>query len=231
MYWLKDLHIIWTATIHGENATIIIHVSIISANCRYHLKKLIQEQPNILTHKNQIKTIMESANNIYLVSDGGQEYDSGSYGAIMTADQMEIAKTKGKTPDAPELHSSFRSEAYGILAALTLLRCIQDRWYIKFNDGHNFLVYCDNESLIKRITKHRRHKLTVKEYYLPDIDVEMQILHALQNFQENDIQITFYHIKGHQDRNTPIDKLSFAATLNIQADHLAAKARSRKDRN
>ncbi|KAG7358729.1 hypothetical protein IV203_015318 [Nitzschia inconspicua] len=34
-------------------------------------------------------------------------------------------------------------------------------------------------------------------------------------------QITFHHIKGHQDRQVAVDKLSWSAKLNVQADKLA----------
>jgi hypothetical protein len=64
----------------------------------------------------------------------------------------------------------------------------------------------------------------MKEYYKSDMDIGLQILAQLQVAELNSMLISIFHIKGHQDKNTKVEKLSRPAQLNVKADELATEA-------
>lgn len=56
----------------------------------------------------------------FLAKTRGLKDDDGLYGSVLVQGNRIIATTKGKTPPASEMHSSHRSEFYGMLAGLVL---------------------------------------------------------------------------------------------------------------
>ena len=52
-----------------------------------------------------------------------------------------------------------------------------------------------------------------------EIDAELPIHAAIDNLA---IQPTFFHVKGHQDDNTPIEDLPWTAQLNIRCNQIAS---------
>ena len=80
--------------------------------------------------------------------------------------------------------------------------------------------YCaDNLELIKRQQAHAHYTLPYSNTTLgAEFDLTEQIFLTQQQYK---IQATFEHVKGHQDTNTPLHKLSIQAKLNVEADALA----------
>lgn len=112
---------------------------------------------------------------MYIVSDGSLKDNNGGYGAIIGTLDSILATTKGRTPAAPGMNSSYRTEAYEMLAWLTMLEGLLATSKVILPELRTIHVYSDNEALVQVITKHSRQQLTVKNYYTPDIDLELQI--------------------------------------------------------
>jgi hypothetical protein len=70
-------------------------------------------------------------------------------------------------------------------------------FYVTRNPSLTFKLYCDSESLLKRITASRALKRTLPRRFLySEVGVEMQILSALQSLVT---PVSFEHVEGHQD--------------------------------
>ncbi|KAG7357289.1 hypothetical protein IV203_001977 [Nitzschia inconspicua] len=61
----------------------------------------------------------------------------------------------------------------------------------------------------------------LREYYDLTLAPSWDVLQAVVRLAKILPQITFYHIKGHQDRQVALDTLSWPTKLNVQADKLA----------
>lgn len=123
-------------------------------------------------------------------------------------------------PTAPGMNSSYCTEAYGMLAGMTLLEGHLRVSNVKFTKMRTVLSYSNNEALVKIVNKLHRQQLTVRNYYTPDIDLELQILDMLKKLETHNILIIVQHICGHQDKHTVFSKVTCPAQLNV-ADELA----------
>ena len=115
--------------------------------------------------------------------------------------------------------SSFRAEAYGVLAALRLLYHLSKFTGIKLNQRVRHWI--DNAGLVKRI----RNMLTFSQQFpnatlAPDWDVMAEIQYSIRS--PPDTQYTAHWIKSHQDNNTSYENLTLAAQMNCDADMLAS---------
>jgi hypothetical protein len=80
-------------------------------------------------------------------------------------------------------------------------------------------MICDNEGLITRLQEAIQYTSTFPNDTLkPDWDLTNAIVSTLQATQ---LQTTFQHIKGHQDKHVEYEYLSLEAQLNCDADHEA----------
>lgn len=111
-----------------------------------------------------LQDLMNNKVQMIMATDGGKKDDSGMFAAIFAMGRTVIAKTYGKTPDAPEIHSSYRSETYGLLAGITLLVGIIQRRNLKFEGQLSVEIHCDNKSLVDNINRHQKHQMTLKDY-------------------------------------------------------------------
>ncbi len=150
-----------------------------------------------------------------MATDGGQKEDSGTYAAVVATETSIIAVANGKTPDAPEIHSSYQSEAYGLLAGLMLLTGLKASNHLLAEVANTIEVYCDNKTLVNKMNHHQIHKMTLKE---------LQLVHQFRQIQLSNIHVILHHIKGHQDRHQRIELLSRPAQMNVEADAWANKA-------
>jgi hypothetical protein len=172
----------------------------------------------------EIEEKLQSASEITLVSDGGFNQGKGSFGCVIECGGMELLTVAGKVPGKDELNSSFRCEAYGMLAGLCLLKYTQ--LYLKNEPHHDrrLEVFCDNMGLIQRMNKSMESPMVLGAYNSPDIDVELQLLSEIKYLTNQEYIVTMKHVKGHQDAIIPINQLSKEARLNVRADHLAKDA-------
>jgi ribonuclease HI len=161
---------------------------------------------------------------IALDSDGGLRNNIGSYGAVLSINDNIVANLNGRVQPDYNILSSHRCEAYGVLAAITLFRETCNFIEHKYEDikPQSTVICCDNKSLMDTINEWKNRETSIKFHYSADADIVKQILHEFKCLKHRKINITFCHVKGHQDR-TGRD-LSAYEQLNVEADRLATAA-------
>jgi hypothetical protein len=157
---------------------------------------------------------------IFIASDGSviaNEFGTFSYIITHVQSRCQLAWGNGPVPGAHP--SSFRAEAYGVLAASRFLFHLSTFTGIKLHQRIRHWI--DNAGLVKRIRKmltftHEFPNATLA----PDWDVMTEILHSIRSIP--DIQYSAHWIKSHQDSATAYDNLTLAAQMNCDADMLAS---------
>jgi hypothetical protein len=92
-------------------------------------------------------------------------------------------------------------------------------FYITRNASLRFRLYCDSESLLKRIAASQAlTRIIPRRFLFSKVDVEMQMLQAVT---ELDSDVDFEHVEGHQDTKYPGRPLPQAAKLNQRCDEIA----------
>jgi hypothetical protein len=161
---------------------------------------------------------------VQLCSDGGLRNEVGSFGVILSINNIQMSKTIMRIHEEYGDLTSYRSEAFGLLGALSLYNKLQD-FTMKIQGNRQpttVTIYCDNEALVDIVNYQSWRKFTRKFYYSSDADVIKEIvimMRYIRSFQEI---IHIKHIKGHQDRGP--NALTYPATLNVAADHAATEA-------
>jgi hypothetical protein len=146
-------------------------------------------------------------------SDGGAADRRGSYGALITSCNTILAECGGRALGADP--RSFRAEGYGLLAILGLAFHLRS-FYHTYNSNLKFRLYCDSASMLLRPEASR--KLSRTRYLYSEVDVEMQILMAIQALGG---LVYLEHVEGHQDMKYPDKPLPWAAQLNMRCDEIA----------
>jgi hypothetical protein len=174
--------------------------------------------------EDELNEKLQSESTITLASDGGFNRGKGSFGCILECEGTELMTVAGKAPGKEDLNSSFRCEAYGMLAGLCLLKHVQ--LYLEHvpHQNRKLAIFCDNLSLVRRLNHDRENPMVLGAYNSPDIDVELQLLFEMKDVTNRGYKIHMEHLKGHQDTTTPINQLSKEARLNVRADLLATEA-------
>lgn len=131
-----------------------------------------------------------------VASDGGAREDLGSFGWNIAVRQETLWHCKG--PTFGLLPGSFRAESYGMLSVLLFI----DTYFKHYNtrlDTHTTLkFYCDNSSLLKRITRNQKWSwINPTTCLAPDFDLESGIIAILIDLP---ITLQFIHVKGHQKK-------------------------------
>ncbi|KAG7352859.1 hypothetical protein IV203_008907 [Nitzschia inconspicua] len=80
-------------------------------------------------------------------------------------------------------------------------------------------VYCDNQALVDHVNE--AQEKSRPQFPNEALKAILDVLQAVVRLAKLLPQITFHHIKGYQDRQDALDKLSRPAKLNVQADKLA----------
>ena len=160
--------------------------------------------------------------NITMCSDGSAVEQGGSFGfVIATVQGRRLLKANGPSPGA--YANSFRSESYGVLAAL---RWLYNELIITppaINKPIVIKHYLDNKSVIKRIEETKKRHWTAPNHRLqPEQDVINEIVHTLSLVP---VTVQFEWVKGHQDHHKLFDKLKLEAQMNCEADQEANRYR------
>jgi hypothetical protein len=152
-----------------------------------------------------------------LASDGGARDDLGSSGwEIAIADEI-LWQCKGPTFGARP--GSFRAESYGFLSALLFLQAHSHYFDTAMDPNLTHDFYCDSESLLKRIQRALNRSWVNPSHCLSsDFDLESGILELINTLS---ISFQYLHVKSHQDDDTEIQLLPWAAQMNVHADSLA----------
>ena len=161
---------------------------------------------------------ISSTDPLVFCSDGGAASTVGSYGSIIATDDSILTETRGQayghTP------RSFRAEGYGLLANLRLIYHLLSFFELPFTLPPLTIV-SDNEGLLQRISSALRAKyLKPRKFLSSEIDLEMQIVDTLNQL---DTDVSFSHVKGHQDGSIDPTDLPWQAQLNIRCDTIATE--------
>ena len=162
-----------------------------------------------------------SSRSIIVASDGSVCDDRGTFGWVIANPDGQILATGFGTAPGYKV-TSFRSESYGILAALRFIYQLQCYLYYPLID-RNLTWFCDSQSLLQRIQSNIDDTHNPNRYKLADNDVETAII---QSFPL--VLNTFHrrHIRSHQNDNIPLHLLPLPQRLNRIADNLATTAYS-----
>ncbi len=172
---------------------------------------------------NEIFQHYQHTDTLLIATDGGYYNGKGSFGVIVATKDDILARMYGDAPGTFETHSSFRSECYGILGALTLLLTQYQFRIATAEIPSKTIIYCDNEGLVQRLNHHRSVPLTPSDFLQTESDVELQILHEFKELEKIGFKFTCLHVKGHQDKDTEFNELARPAQINVLADKLAGK--------
>lgn len=149
------------------------------------------------------------------VSDGSYSEEEGRGTAswmITTTDKLNYVTAGALSPGGREIQSSYRSEILGILGILEEVHNICVRR--KITSG-GCAIFCDGLSALQVIEKLNRDSINSKY-------TSCDLLSACVKLKELiPIDLTFIHVKGHQDNNEDLHKLSLPSQLNILMDGLA----------
>jgi hypothetical protein len=157
---------------------------------------------------------------LFLAHDGGAS-ERGSFGWVIASSTAIFwegsGRTYGRTP------GSFRTESYGMLAALQFLH-----HYIRYshatvaNPALEHFEYTDSESLMKRLSySMARYHPSPGACLKSEFDLEIAILATLKLLP---LTIRRKHVNSHQDDKQPvIAKLPWHVQLNIICDRLASR--------
>ncbi len=187
-----------------------------------------------LTDHQSIRQILTN-DSLLLVADGGHKH-SGSYAwVVATSSQTIIAKGDGHVTGSLAHMSSFRAESTGILHGAIALKHILHLFadndpeltssldLISDNKlSHPISIYSDSLSLITRLREWIRYPTFYPSIGVKcDSDLCLEIIGTLhQHFHRNDL--TFHHVRGHQDEKKPWDLLTWPEKLNCECDKRAS---------
>jgi hypothetical protein len=208
------------------------HATIHPASLQQALEAQQLDWQKQLLHKckvsKDLKMTTQTEKSLIIVCDGGMKNNIAGYGVVCIINDQIMITTKNRVPDTHNDHTSYRSEAFGVLSSILMYKTIRE-----FAEQHDtdmlvnkVKILCDNQSVIENIKKLLRFKATLKQYYNPDADVIMASIHLISELRQKGAQIIFQHIKGHQDRTT--GRISEEAQLNVMADQLATESMKMK---
>jgi len=126
----------------------------------------------------------------------------------------------GTAPGTRRDAHSGRAEGYGLLSALTFLeKFLTATNYTNDNNNRTINGYCDNLGLIQQVTAMQNQSIPQPSQAISnDYDLVNEIYQTIRKIP---IPIQLYHVKGHQDQDTPIQELPYPAQLNIECDKRA----------
>jgi hypothetical protein len=108
-----------------------------------------------------------------------------------------------------------------MLSALLFLDTYFKHYNTHLDANTTLTFYCDSSSLFKYIARAQNRSWINPTYCLAsDFDLESGILELLLTLTLP-ITIKFIHVKVHQDKDTEVHLLPWAAQMNVKADHLA----------
>ena len=175
------------------------------------------------THEWDLHYELESSDqNLCLATDEGASRGRGYFGWVIVTPHSHLWQGSGILPTLSSQLNSLRPESMSYLAALEFLRAYTDqhRTSIRCNINH----ISDNSTLIRRLHRYNSQQSdSPSSITRSDMDVQLQIEASLEELHSSQhISITSEHIKSHQD--SKIGPLTWKASLNVTADHLADTA-------
>ncbi len=164
---------------------------------------------------------IHSNTHLLLCSDASVDAAKHSCCAWAIYGRTMLWKGEGVVPGNCDDTYSGRSEAFGILTALTFLNhYIQQYPHPQLQKQYTLTVYCDNGGTITQAMKYSTaSELFPNQTISDDYDVYAEIAQAVTNLPQ--FSINFVHVKGHQNRTNKKQPLTLPAQLNIDCDERA----------
>ena len=179
-------------------------------------EKQLLSQVTVLTNRDLAIALLEP---LVAASDGSAPF-AASFGWIISSTNGDrLLKANGPAPGCRP--TSFRAEAYG---GLSLWRYLYHFFkYHQLSPHSSIEHHIDNKAFLKRFANYRSYPFYYpNETMKPDWDVLQSCASTWKTLTDSyDLQISFHHVKSHQDKHKDYDKLSLPAQLNIDADHMA----------
>ncbi|KAG7354527.1 hypothetical protein IV203_003883 [Nitzschia inconspicua] len=147
--------------------------------------------------------------------DGSVANNQGTFGWSMNL-KNGTTVIEGSGPAYGSPLDSYRAQAYGECSILQFLFLLIEYYDLTLAPMH---VYCDNEALVENVNNAREQSRP----QFPDdaLNARRDVLQAVVRLAKLLPQISFHHIRDHQDTQVALDQLSRPAKLNVQADKLA----------
>ena len=145
---------------------------------------------------------------IIVASDGSVANEKGSFGWVLTTTNGTLLATGSGVAFGYKI-TSFRSEAYSILAPLRLLYHHQCFHHSTHNQ-RSITWYCDSESLLKRIHSNIQDTINPNRYKLADNDLETAIVMTIPLVCTN---MNRHHVRSHQNDHIPLHRLPLPQRL------------------
>jgi hypothetical protein len=144
----------------------------------------------------------------------------GLFSYIISKVPSQCCLVQGFGPVAGARPTSFRAEAYGVLAATRFLLQLSEFTGVALNQ--HVCHWIDNKGVVSRIKWALRQSWSnPNSTLLSDWDVITEIMTTVQFMQG--VTYSPKWIKGHQDSEHPFETLTFAAQQNCAADGLATE--------
>ena len=161
-------------------------------------------------------TLQQTNQSFTIATDGSEQNGKGSYGWIISTIAGHTIATGSGTAYGYDI-SSFRCEAYGILAALRFILHIR-RYFHTPPHNQPITLWCDCNSLLQHILSSINDINNPNKYVLAEHDIETAIRHTIPDVSAH---LQLRHLHSHQFDNVPLQSLPLPQRLNRIADSLA----------
>jgi len=125
---------------------------------------------------------------------------------------------KGVVPGPVEDAHTSQSEVYGLRTSLRfLVHYLTHSPMIYYSTRTITVYYCDNSRTVSHVTSLLQEKPTLtRSTIMDDYDVYAKIVQATQCLHL--LRVQYMHIKGHQDKNQPVQTHTKPTQYNINCD-------------
>jgi hypothetical protein len=117
---------------------------------------------------------------INVVSDGGVHNYQSNYRVIIAAKSATIATNKNNIYSVDFHESSYRSELYGMLAAVVVFTHLIKENGMSIPRPKQIFFYCDNKLVVKTLKSRLEMRRTVNHHRYPDFAIEQQLVQEFQ---------------------------------------------------
>jgi hypothetical protein len=162
---------------------------------------------------------------VFIASDGGVYNHEGTFGIVISDGNAPLAHNNGKFYSVDFCESSFRSELYAMLAGILTFQSLCIHYKALPTAKITINMVSDCKTLVNKVNKRLNNRRTTNQHRDSDVDLELQLLHELQNLISNNMIISISHVRSHQELKKAKSILSHAESMNIMADKLTKTAR------
>ena len=121
-----------------------------------------------------------------------------------------ILRSSAPVDGDPSHITSFRAEAMGIIAMLSIIDLLRTSGHVK---SSTIKLFSDGDSVIKKC----KQPVESKSKYMIHNDIEL-VLEIRQLLRKNKSLVSLHYVPGHQDKNQQFQELDLQTQLNIIMD-------------